>query len=102
MDRVAQSLSLALLVCVFCVCAFFNQTHIAPLNMAFDGGTESLLLAVGDVPDVAHPHPSMREGAVVVVWWMQGPSKAGDVAMVRNGDMAWLVGIGVGNGHALT
>ena len=102
MDCIARSLSLALLVCVFCVCASFNQTHIAPLNMAFDGGTESLLLVVGDVPDVTHPHPSMREGVVVVVWWMQGPSKAGDVATVCNGDMVWLVGFGVGNGHALT
>ena len=32
MDCVAQSLSLALLVCVFCVCVFFDQTHVAPLN----------------------------------------------------------------------
>ena len=76
MDRVAWSLSLSLLVCVFCVCAFFNQTHITPLNVAFDGGMESLSLAVEDVPDVTHPHPSTRGGAVVAVWWMQGPSKS--------------------------
>ena len=33
MDHVAQSLSLAPLVCVFCVCVFFDQTHVAPLSV---------------------------------------------------------------------
>jgi hypothetical protein len=32
-DRITQSLSLAPLVCVFCVCCFSSQTHIAPLNV---------------------------------------------------------------------
>jgi hypothetical protein len=31
-DRVARSLSLAPLVCVFCVCCFSGQTHVAPLT----------------------------------------------------------------------
>jgi hypothetical protein len=70
-------------------------------DVAFDGGTERLWLAVGDVLDVARPHPSTRGGAVAAVWWTRGPSKAGDVATVRDGDVAWLVGVGVGNGHAL-
>ena len=33
MDRVARSLSLAPLVCVFCVCCFSGQTHVAPLTV---------------------------------------------------------------------
>ena len=70
-------------------------------DMAFDSGTERLLLAVGDVLDVVRPHPSMRGGAVVAVWWTRGPSKAGDVVMVHDGDVAWLVGVSVSNGHAL-
>ena len=32
MVRVARSLSLAPLVCVFCVCCFLGQTHFAPLS----------------------------------------------------------------------
>ena len=74
---------------------------MAVRDVAFDGGTERLSLAVGDVPDVVRPHPSTRGGAVVAVWWTRGPSKAGDVATVRDGDVAWLVGVGVSNGHAL-
>ena len=66
---------------------------MAVRDVAFDGGMERLSLAVGDVPDVVRPHPSTRGGAVVAVWWTRGPSKAGDVA--------WLVGVGVSNGHAL-
>ena len=34
MDRVARSLSLTPLVCVFCVCCFSGQTHVAPLIVA--------------------------------------------------------------------
>jgi hypothetical protein len=37
-DRVALSLSLAPLVCVFCVCCFSGQTHVAPLNEEEEGG----------------------------------------------------------------
>jgi len=43
----------------------------------------------------------MRGGAVVAVWWTRGPSTGGDVAAVRDGDVAWSVGVGVGAGHAL-
>jgi hypothetical protein len=25
-------------VCVFCVCCFFSQTHVAPLSVMVDGG----------------------------------------------------------------
>ena len=70
-------------------------------DVAFDGGTERLSLAVGDVLDIVCLHPSTKGGAVVVVWWTRGPSKVGDVVMVRDGDVVWLVGVGVGNGHAL-
>ena len=70
-------------------------------DVAFDSGVERRSLAVGDVPDVICPHPSMRGGAVVAVCRMQGPSKGGDMATVRDGDMAWLVGVGVGDEHAL-
>ena len=69
--------------------------------MAFDGGVERRSLAVGDMPDVVRPHPLMRGGAVVVVCQTWGPSKGGDVATVRDGDVAWLVGVGVGDEHAL-
>ena len=47
------------------------------------------------------PHPSMRGGAVVAVCQTWGPSKGGDMATVRDGDVAWLVGVGVGDEHAL-
>ena len=36
-DRVARSQSLAPLVCVFCVCGFFNQVHAPPLTVIFSG-----------------------------------------------------------------
>ena len=69
--------------------------------MAFDGGTERRSLAVGDMPDVIRPHPSMRGGAVVAVCQTWGLSKEGDMVTVRDGDVVWLVGIGVGDEHAL-
>ena len=70
-------------------------------DVAFDGGVERRSLVVGDVPDVIRPHPSMRGGAVVVVCRTRGLSKGGDVAMVRDGDVAWLVGVSVNDEHAL-
>ena len=60
-----------------------------------------LSLAVGDVVDVIHPHPSIRGGGVVAMWQMWGLSKDSDVVMVGNGDMVWSVGISVGDKHAL-
>jgi len=39
-------------------------------GVAFDGGRERLS-GMGDVADVIRPHPSMRGGAVVAMWWMQ-------------------------------
>ena len=59
-------------------------------------------MAVGDMADVIHPHLLMRGGVVIVIWQTQGPSKGSDVAIVGNSDMAWLVGIRVGNEHTLT
>ena len=41
-----------------------------------------------DVADVIRPHPSMRGGAVVVMWRMRGASMGGDVAAVGVGDVA--------------
>jgi hypothetical protein len=70
-------------------------------DVAFDGGTERLSLAVDNVLDVTCPHPSMRGGAVVVVWWTRGPLKEGDMATVCDGDVAWLVGVSVGDEYAL-
>ena len=77
-------------------------------DMAFDGRHlfwvtwhGQLLLAVGDMADVVHPHPLMRGGVVVMMWQTQGPSKGSDMVMVGDGDMAWLVGISLGNEHAL-
>jgi len=62
-------------------------------GVAFDGGRERSS-GMGDVADVIRPHPSMRRGVVVVMWWTRGPSKGGDVA--------WLVIVGIGDEHALT
>ena len=78
-----------------------ERLSLAVGDVAFDGGTERRSLAVGDVPDVVRPHPLMRGGAVVAVCRMWGPSKGGDVATVHNGDMAWFVGVSVGDEHAL-
>ena len=43
MDHIARSLSLALLVCVFCVCRFFGQTHVTPLNSDDEIADEGLV-----------------------------------------------------------
>ena len=85
----------------FCRVTWHGQLLLAVGDMAFDGGAERRSLAVGDVPDDVRPHPSMRGGAVVAVCRMRGLSKGGDVATVRDGDVAWLVGVGVGDEHAL-
>ena len=61
-------------------------------GVAFDSGRERLS-GMGDVADVVCPHPSMRGGVVVAMWWTRGPSKGGDVA--------WLVIVGIGDEHAL-
>jgi len=61
-------------------------------DVAFDSGPERLS-GVGDVADVVRPHPLMRGGAVVAMWWTWGLSKGGDVA--------WLTIVGIGNEHAL-
>ena len=76
-------------------------------DMAFNSGHfqvmwhRQLLLAVGDVADVICLHPSMRGGAVVMMWQMQGPSKGGDMATVGDSNVVWLVGISLGDEHAL-
>ena len=57
---------------------------------------------MGDIADVVCPHPSMRRGVVVVMWQMWGSLKGGDMVMVGDSDMAWLVGISLGDEHALT
>jgi hypothetical protein len=67
---------------------FQSRFSNRPVNVVFNGGAERLLLGVGDVPDVARPHPSTRGGAVVVMWQTQGPSRGGDVAMAGGGDVA--------------
>ena len=85
----------------FCHVMWHGQLSLVVGDVAFDSGVERRSLAVGDVPDVICPHPSMRGGAVVAVCRMQGPSKGGDMATVCDGDMAWLVGVGVGDEHAL-
>ena len=103
----------------FCRVTWHGQLSLAVGDVAFDGGVERRSLAVGDMPDVVRPHPSMSRGAVVVVCRTRGPSKGGDVATVRDGDVAtvrdgdvvmvrdgdgdvaWLVGVGVGDEHAL-
>ena len=61
-----------------------------------------LSLAVGDMADVIHPHPLTRGGAVIVMWQTQGPLKGSDMAMVGDGDVAWLVGISISDEHTLT
>ena len=78
-------------------------------DVAFDGGRFFwvtwhgwLLLVVGDVADVVHPHPLMRGGAVVTMWQTWGLSKGSDMAMVGDGDVAWLVGVSLSDEHALT
>ena len=78
-----------------------RQLSLVVGDVAFDSGVERRSLAVGDMLDVVRPHPSMRGGAVVAVCWTRGPSKGGDVAMVHDGDVAWLVGVGIGDEHAL-
>ena len=85
----------------FCHVTWHGRLSLVVGDVAFNGGVERRSLAVGDVPDVVRPHPLMRGGAVVAVCRTQGPSKGGDVAMVCDGDVAWLVGIGVGDEHAL-
>ena len=85
----------------FCCVTWHGWLLLAVGDMAFDGGVERRSLAVGDVPDVVCPHPSMRGGAVVVVCRTWGLSKGGDVVTVHDGDVAWLVGIGIGDEHAL-
>ena len=85
----------------FCCVTWHERLSLAVGDVAFDGGTERRSLAVGDVPDVVRPHPLMRGGAVVAVCWMWGPSKGGDVATVHDSDMAWFVGVSVGDEHAL-
>ena len=85
----------------FCCVTWHGRLSLAVGDVAFDGGVERRSLAVGDMPDVVRPHPSMRGGAVVAVCRTRGPLKGGDMVMVRDGDMAWLVGVGVGDEHAL-
>jgi hypothetical protein len=85
----------------FCRVTRHGQLLLAVDDVAFVGGAERLSVVVGDMLDVARPHPSMRGGAVVAVWWTWGPSTGGDVATVRDSDVAWLVGVGVGGEHAL-
>ena len=41
-------------------------------------------MAVGDMADVIHPHPLTREGVVVAMWQIWGPSKGGDIVMVMS------------------
>ena len=53
-----------------------------------------LWLAVGDVPDNEGRGGSRGVTDAETV-------ETGDVATVRDGDVAWLVGVGVGDEHAL-
>ena len=86
----------------FCCVTWHRRLLLVVGDVAFDGGMKRRSLAVGDMPEVIRPHPSMRGGAVVAVCWTWGPSKGGDVAMVCDGDVVWLVGISVSDEHALT
>jgi hypothetical protein len=72
----------------FCRVTWHGRLSLAVGDVVFDGGAERLLLGVGDVPDVARPHPSTRGGAVVVMWRTRGPPRGGDVAMAGGGDVA--------------
>jgi len=64
--------------------------HLTVGDVAFDSGLESLS-GVGDTADVICPHPSMREG-VVAMWQTWG--------LLKGGDVAWLVIIGISDEHA--
>jgi hypothetical protein len=77
----------------FCRVMWHGRLSLAVGDVAFDGGPERWLLEMGDVADVVRPHPSTRGGAVLVMWRTRGPSKGGDVA--------GLVGFGVGDEHDL-